>query len=70
LFSFVSHVWRYYFFRINTMDSEQELISRATELRDLLESNASRTEAERRVPEENMQALEAAGLMELMLPAV
>ncbi|MGH8014243.1 MAG: acyl-CoA dehydrogenase family protein [Candidatus Binataceae bacterium] len=50
------------------MDCEQELVSRAIGLRRLLERNAARTEAERRVVEENMRALESAGLMELMLP--
>jgi 3-hydroxy-9,10-secoandrosta-1,3,5(10)-triene-9,17-dione monooxygenase len=50
------------------MHSEEELVSRAIELRPLLERNAARTEAARRVVEENMRALEAAGLMDLILP--
>ncbi|HUY18668.1 MAG TPA: acyl-CoA dehydrogenase family protein [Candidatus Binataceae bacterium] len=50
------------------IDSEQELISRATGLRALLEKNAAQSEAERRLVEENMRALDSAGLMEIMLP--
>jgi 3-hydroxy-9,10-secoandrosta-1,3,5(10)-triene-9,17-dione monooxygenase len=50
------------------MNHEQELVSRALELTPLLERNASRTEADRRIPEQNMQALETAGLMDLLLP--
>lgn len=50
------------------MHSEEELVSRAIELCPLLERNAARTEAARRVVEENMRALEAAGLTDLTLP--
>ena len=50
------------------MNGEEELVSRAVELRPLLEANAARAEDARRVVEENMRALEAAGLMDLMLP--
>jgi alkylation response protein AidB-like acyl-CoA dehydrogenase len=48
--------------------SEQELVSRATELRPLLEKHAAQSEADRRLVEENMRALDDAGLLEIMLP--
>ncbi len=50
------------------MYHEQELIERAAGLRPLLEQNAARAEAERRIPEKVIAALEAADLFELMVP--
>jgi 3-hydroxy-9,10-secoandrosta-1,3,5(10)-triene-9,17-dione monooxygenase len=50
------------------MNHEQYLISQATELAPLLERNASRTESDRRIAEENIRALERAGLMDLLIP--
>ena len=50
------------------MNDETEFIERAAVLRPLLERNAARTEAERRVPDEIINALEDAGLFELMVP--
>jgi 3-hydroxy-9,10-secoandrosta-1,3,5(10)-triene-9,17-dione monooxygenase len=46
----------------------EELIRRATELQPLLAGNAARTEADRRVPEENIEAIREAGLFRLMVP--
>jgi alkylation response protein AidB-like acyl-CoA dehydrogenase len=46
----------------------EELIRRATELQPLLAKNAARTEADRRVPEENIEAIREAGLFRLMVP--
>jgi 3-hydroxy-9,10-secoandrosta-1,3,5(10)-triene-9,17-dione monooxygenase len=50
------------------MYNGEEFIRRATALRPLLEQNAALTEAERRIPQEIIQALENAGLFELMVP--
>jgi 3-hydroxy-9,10-secoandrosta-1,3,5(10)-triene-9,17-dione monooxygenase len=50
------------------MYHEKEFIRRAAALRPLLEQNAARTEAERRIPQEIINALEDAGLFELMVP--
>ncbi len=50
------------------MNSELEFIAKAAELRPLLAKNAAQSEADRRIVEENMRALEDAGLMELMVP--
>jgi 3-hydroxy-9,10-secoandrosta-1,3,5(10)-triene-9,17-dione monooxygenase len=50
------------------MYNEEEFIQRAAALRPLLEQNAARTEAERRIPEEIIRVLENAGLFELMVP--
>jgi alkylation response protein AidB-like acyl-CoA dehydrogenase len=50
------------------MYKEQEFIQRAAALRPLLEQNATRTEADRRIPEEIIRALEDADLFELMVP--
>jgi 3-hydroxy-9,10-secoandrosta-1,3,5(10)-triene-9,17-dione monooxygenase len=47
---------------------EEEFIQRAAALRPLLEQNAVRTEAERRIPEEIISALEDAKIFELMVP--
>ena len=44
------------------------LVSRATSLRPLLERNAERTDAERRLPGEVVQALKETGLCKLMVP--
>ena len=45
-----------------------QLLSRAAGLRPLLEANATRTENDRRVPEENIQALTDEGLFNLLTP--
>lgn len=50
------------------MHQEEEFVRRAAALRPLLEQNAARTEAERRIPHEIIEALEEAGLFELMIP--
>jgi 3-hydroxy-9,10-secoandrosta-1,3,5(10)-triene-9,17-dione monooxygenase len=47
---------------------DHELVRRATELQPLLATNAARTEADRRVVEENIQAMRDAGLFKLMVP--
>ncbi|MDB5714139.1 MAG: oxidoreductase [Sphingomonadales bacterium] len=44
------------------------LVERARALKPLLESNAVRTEQERRVPDENIVAIRAAGLFKLLTP--
>ena len=46
----------------------EELIRRATELQPLLARNAARCEADRRVPEENIEAIREAGLFKIMVP--
>jgi 3-hydroxy-9,10-secoandrosta-1,3,5(10)-triene-9,17-dione monooxygenase len=46
----------------------QELIRRATELQPLLAKNAAKTEADRRVVEENIEAIRDAGLFRIMIP--
>ncbi|MFT3790698.1 MAG: acyl-CoA dehydrogenase family protein [Rudaea sp.] len=45
-----------------------ELVERARSLKPLLSRNATRTDSERRVAEENIAALKQAGLFRLMLP--
>ena len=50
------------------MYREEEFIQRAVALRSVLEQNAPRTEAQRRIPEEIISALEEAELFELMVP--
>lgn len=45
-----------------------DLIERAKALRPLLQKNATRTEDERRVPEENIQAIAEAGLFRITVP--
>ncbi|MFC9556958.1 acyl-CoA dehydrogenase family protein [Rhodococcus sp. NPDC056960] len=50
------------------VDLSVELPRRAAELTDLLRSNAFRADTERRVPEENIEALAAAGLFTLSVP--
>jgi 3-hydroxy-9,10-secoandrosta-1,3,5(10)-triene-9,17-dione monooxygenase len=45
-----------------------ELVARATALRPLLEANAEETERQRRVAEENIDAIRAAGLCRLFTP--
>jgi len=49
-------------------DLRQDLVERASKLVPLLAANAQRTEDERKVVEENIQALEDAGLFEIMRP--
>jgi len=50
-----------------TVDAE-ELIRRATELQPLLARNAAQAETDRRIPEENIEAMREAGLFKLMIP--
>ena len=47
---------------------DAEMVARATALRPLLEANAARTESERRVAPEVVDALEEAGLFALVVP--
>ncbi len=46
----------------------QELFERARALQPLLARNAAQTEADRRIPEENIAAIREAGLFKLMVP--
>ena len=46
----------------------QELVERAKALRPLLQKNAAKTEEDRRVPEENIQAIAEAGLFRITVP--
>ena len=46
----------------------QELLARIDEIRPILERNADQTEAERRVPQENIDAVTAAGAFKVMVP--
>ncbi|SDI49931.1 Acyl-CoA dehydrogenase [Paraburkholderia steynii] len=60
-------------FRRATDDGDElalrmDLVSRARELTPLLRKNAERTDADRRVVEENVQALKDAGLFRMMVP--
>jgi alkylation response protein AidB-like acyl-CoA dehydrogenase len=50
-------------------DVDGDLVARATDLRPLLEQFADRTESERQVAPEVMQAVEDAGLFEVIVPA-
>jgi 3-hydroxy-9,10-secoandrosta-1,3,5(10)-triene-9,17-dione monooxygenase len=51
-----------------TSTETQELVKRAKALRPLLQKNAATTEDERRVPEENIQAIAEAGLFRITVP--
>jgi alkylation response protein AidB-like acyl-CoA dehydrogenase len=51
-----------------TSTEAQELVERAKALRPLLQKNAAKTEDERRVPEESIQALAEAGLFRITVP--
>ena len=53
---------------IETTVDADELIRRATELQPLLARNAAQAEADRRIPEENIEAIRDAGLFKLMIP--
>jgi alkylation response protein AidB-like acyl-CoA dehydrogenase len=53
---------------IETAVTGDELIRRAVDLQPLLARNAARTEADRRVPDENIEAIREAGLFRLMVP--
>lgn len=48
--------------------STQELLERARALKPLLAGNAAQAEAEHRIPEENIAALDEAGLFEITKP--
>lgn len=50
------------------MELRNELVGRAASLRPLLEKNAARTEEDRRVAEENIQAIADAGLFKITVP--
>jgi 3-hydroxy-9,10-secoandrosta-1,3,5(10)-triene-9,17-dione monooxygenase len=49
-------------------DTANELLSRAAELRPLLERNAPQGDADRRIPDETIDALAAAGLFKITVP--
>ncbi len=51
-----------------TPPDTQELVARAKALRPLLQKNAAKTEEDRRVAEENIQAIADAGLFRIMVP--
>jgi alkylation response protein AidB-like acyl-CoA dehydrogenase len=51
-----------------TLPATAELVARARALRPLLAANASQGEADRRVPEESIQALIGAGLFKIAVP--
>ncbi|MBT2514112.1 acyl-CoA dehydrogenase family protein [Arthrobacter sp. ISL-30] len=51
-----------------TDTAETDLVARAANLLDLLRKNAAQTEADRRVVEENIEALAAAGLFKISVP--
>ena len=51
-----------------TFSDTQELVARAKSLRPLLQKNAAKTEEDRRVAEENIQAIADAGLFRIMVP--
>ena len=51
-----------------TPATHDELIRRAVELQPLLAKNAAQTEADRRVVEENIEAIKDAGLFRIMIP--
>jgi 3-hydroxy-9,10-secoandrosta-1,3,5(10)-triene-9,17-dione monooxygenase len=53
---------------IETSVDADELIRRATELQPLLARNAAQAEADRRIPEESIEAIRDAGLFKLMIP--
>ncbi|MGX7728313.1 acyl-CoA dehydrogenase family protein [Rhodococcus sp. 2H158] len=50
------------------VDVSAELPRRAADLAELLSSNAARADADRRIPQENIDALAAAGLFKLAVP--
>lgn len=50
------------------LEARTDLVARARALQPLLRKNAARTEQDRRVVEENIQALQASGLFKLMVP--
>lgn len=49
-------------------DLSAELSRRAEDLAELLRSNAARADADRRIPQENIDALAASGLFKLAVP--
>ena len=51
-----------------TSTDTQQLVARAKALRPLLQKNAAKTEEDRRVAEENIQAIADAGLFRIMVP--
>ena len=51
-----------------TLPTESELLGRARDLAPLLKKNAAQTEADRRVVEENIQAIKDAGLFRIAVP--
>jgi 3-hydroxy-9,10-secoandrosta-1,3,5(10)-triene-9,17-dione monooxygenase len=52
----------------DVIPTRSELVGRAAALRSLLEGNAGQTETERRVAEENIRAVDDAGLFHIMVP--
>jgi 3-hydroxy-9,10-secoandrosta-1,3,5(10)-triene-9,17-dione monooxygenase len=53
---------------ISNASMRQTLVASARELQPLLERNASRTEADRRIVEENLTAIRSAGLLKMAVP--
>ncbi len=53
---------------LNETELRAELMNRARALHPLFKKNAAQTEKDRRVVEENIQAMEEAGLLRIMLP--
>lgn len=51
-----------------TTGTDSDLVAKATDLLDLLRKNAFQTETDRRVVEENIEALAAAGLFKIAVP--
>ena len=49
-------------------DTATDLLSRAAELRPLLEANAAKGDEDRRIAEESIQALADAGLLRITVP--
>ena len=54
--------------QLNLSDTAKELLARAAELRPLLERNAARGEEDRRIADENIDALADAGLFKITVP--
>jgi 3-hydroxy-9,10-secoandrosta-1,3,5(10)-triene-9,17-dione monooxygenase len=48
--------------------TREELVDRARSMRELIEGNAAEVEAARRLPQENVDALRAAGLLKITVP--
>src|ERR1700722_698087 len=51
-----------------TQVTKDELVARAAAIRPILEKNAAEVERERRLPQENIDALREAGLLRITIP--